>query len=37
MLRTQGRTALDDGRHTLGYFELAATVAEEGDWLASHG
>lgn len=37
MLRTQGRTALDDGRNALGYLELAATVAEEGDWLASHG
>ncbi len=37
MLRNQGRTALEDGRHTLGYLELAATVAEEGDWLASHG
>lgn len=37
MLRTQGRTALDDGRHALGYLELAAAVAEEGDWLESHG
>ena len=37
MPRLQGRTALDDGRNAIGYFELAATVAEEGDWLASHG
>jgi len=37
MLRAQGRTALDDGRQSLCYLELAETVAEEGDWLASHG
>ena len=37
MPRQQGRTALDDGRNAVGYLELAATVAEEGDWLASHG
>lgn len=37
MPRVQGRTALDDGRSAVGYLELAATVAEEGDWLASHG
>ena len=37
MPRVQGRTALDDGRNAIGYLELAATVAEEGDWLASHG
>jgi len=37
MPRTQGRTALDDGRHSVGYLELAATIAEEGDWLASRG
>jgi long-subunit acyl-CoA synthetase (AMP-forming) len=37
MPRLQGRTALDDGRNSIGYLELAATVAEEGDWLASHG
>jgi long-subunit acyl-CoA synthetase (AMP-forming) len=37
MPRTRGRTALDDGRHSVGYLDLAAMVAEEGDWLASHG
>jgi long-subunit acyl-CoA synthetase (AMP-forming) len=37
MPRVQGRAALDDGRNAIGYLELAATVAEEGDWLASHG
>jgi long-subunit acyl-CoA synthetase (AMP-forming) len=37
MPRVQGRTALDDGRNAIGYLELAAMVAEEGDWLASHG
>jgi long-subunit acyl-CoA synthetase (AMP-forming) len=37
MPRQQGRIALDDGRNAIGYLELAATVAEEGDWLASHG
>ena len=37
MPRAQGRKALDDGRNAVGYLELAATVAEEGDWLASHG
>jgi long-subunit acyl-CoA synthetase (AMP-forming) len=35
--QTKGRAALDDGRLAVGYADLAATVAEEGDWLASHG
>jgi long-subunit acyl-CoA synthetase (AMP-forming) len=34
---THGRAALDDGRHAIGYDELAALVEEEGDWLAAHG
>ena len=35
--QTKGRMALDDGRLAVGYADLAATVAEEGDWLACHG
>ena len=37
MPRAQGRTALDDGRDSVAYAELAARVAEEGEWLAAHG
>jgi len=32
-----GRLALDDGRDSVAYDELAALVEEEADWLASHG
>ena len=35
--RPHGRSALDDGRHSVGYDELPALVEEEGDWLAAHG
>jgi len=36
-LQLKGRIALDDGRQSVGYHELSARVAEEGDWLASNG
>jgi long-subunit acyl-CoA synthetase (AMP-forming) len=35
--RVQGRTALDDGRQSVGYLDLPGIVAEEGEWLTSRG
>lgn len=34
---TRGPAALDDGRQSVAYAELAALIEEEGDWLAAHG
>jgi len=36
-LATRGRVALDDGRQTAGFDELAALIEEEGEWLAANG
>ena len=35
--QVRGRIALDDGRQSVGYHDLGARVAEEGDWLAANG
>ena len=34
---TRGRIALDDGRQTVAFDELAELIDEEGEWLAANG